>query len=328
MVTTLGKHLPPHAHSGWLFRSVRHAHEGRPLSSHQSLRLGRELSKDHGFPVRVVAPGIAGARSVKWLSRIIASKHESNSHWQQACSVAPCNFLAAAHGAMDAPCTCALLVWLTRAEALPMRMLFPVNFCARAHASYVLRKLFYNEQLSYVFGTAWSSWDSSGEMQGLGAILESQDCYGKHILQPPWTPQVLVNPSCPAPRRRTTRASRPMWTGTMWTGPARPRCRRPTCRAPSASPSPAPRWRGPWTRLRCARMRLNSYSCSGARGACESAGVHEISVVSSNAGALGGEHCLQAHAQQWDRLQCHQAHRGKPADCRLASLRYVWPRRT
>ncbi|KAK9836142.1 hypothetical protein WJX81_004420 [Elliptochloris bilobata] len=44
---------------------------------------GRELSADHGFPVRVVAPGIAGARSVKWLSRIIASKHESDSHWQQ-----------------------------------------------------------------------------------------------------------------------------------------------------------------------------------------------------------------------------------------------------
>ena len=52
--------------------------------------LCRELSKDHGFPVRVVAPGIAGARSVKWLSRIIASKHESNSHWQQACPLVPC----------------------------------------------------------------------------------------------------------------------------------------------------------------------------------------------------------------------------------------------
>jgi len=44
----------------------------------------RELLADHGFPVRVVVPGIAGARSVKWLSRIIASKQESDSHWQQA----------------------------------------------------------------------------------------------------------------------------------------------------------------------------------------------------------------------------------------------------
>ena len=38
---------------------------------------------DHGFPVRVVVPGTTGARSVKWLSRIIASKEESGSHWQQ-----------------------------------------------------------------------------------------------------------------------------------------------------------------------------------------------------------------------------------------------------
>ena len=44
---------------------------------------GRELPLDHGFPVRVVAPGITGARSVKWLSRIIASSEESGSHWQQ-----------------------------------------------------------------------------------------------------------------------------------------------------------------------------------------------------------------------------------------------------
>lgn len=43
----------------------------------------RTLPIDHGFPVRVVAPGITGARSVKWLSRIITSKDESQSHWQQ-----------------------------------------------------------------------------------------------------------------------------------------------------------------------------------------------------------------------------------------------------
>ena len=41
------------------------------------------LPLDHGFPVRVVVPGTTGARSVKWLSRIIASKEESGSHWQQ-----------------------------------------------------------------------------------------------------------------------------------------------------------------------------------------------------------------------------------------------------
>ena len=45
----------------------------------------RSLPLDHGYPVRVVVPGSTGARSVKWLSRIIASSEESGSHWQQAC---------------------------------------------------------------------------------------------------------------------------------------------------------------------------------------------------------------------------------------------------
>ena len=43
----------------------------------------REIPPDHGYPVRVVAPGITGARSVKWLARIIAHREESGSHWQQ-----------------------------------------------------------------------------------------------------------------------------------------------------------------------------------------------------------------------------------------------------
>ena len=44
---------------------------------------GRELPADHGYPVRLVAPGITGARSVKWLRRVVASRVESSSHWQQ-----------------------------------------------------------------------------------------------------------------------------------------------------------------------------------------------------------------------------------------------------
>ncbi|CAK0769681.1 hypothetical protein CVIRNUC_003692 [Coccomyxa viridis] len=44
---------------------------------------GQEIPPDHGYPVRVVAPGITGARSVKWLARIIAHREESGSHWQQ-----------------------------------------------------------------------------------------------------------------------------------------------------------------------------------------------------------------------------------------------------
>ncbi|KAM9252145.1 sulfite oxidase, mitochondrial [Cariama cristata] len=44
---------------------------------------GKELPRDHGFPVRVVVPGVVGARSVKWLQRVAVSPAESPSHWQQ-----------------------------------------------------------------------------------------------------------------------------------------------------------------------------------------------------------------------------------------------------
>lgn len=44
---------------------------------------GEPLSRDHGYPIRVICPGIVGARNVKWLSRITVSKFESDSHWQQ-----------------------------------------------------------------------------------------------------------------------------------------------------------------------------------------------------------------------------------------------------
>lgn len=44
---------------------------------------GQALTRDHGFPVRFVAPGVTGARNVKWLGKIILSHEESNSHWQR-----------------------------------------------------------------------------------------------------------------------------------------------------------------------------------------------------------------------------------------------------
>ncbi|XP_052425254.1 sulfite oxidase, mitochondrial isoform X2 [Carassius gibelio] len=44
---------------------------------------GEDLPPDHGFPVRVVVPGVVGARNVKWLGKIVVSDEESNSHWQQ-----------------------------------------------------------------------------------------------------------------------------------------------------------------------------------------------------------------------------------------------------
>ena len=41
------------------------------------------LPRDHGYPIRVVATGIVGARNVKWLKRIVLSEEESHSHWQR-----------------------------------------------------------------------------------------------------------------------------------------------------------------------------------------------------------------------------------------------------
>ncbi|XP_053564091.1 sulfite oxidase, mitochondrial [Bombina bombina] len=44
---------------------------------------GETLPRDHGFPLRVIVPGVVGARNVKWLGRILISEEESRSHWQQ-----------------------------------------------------------------------------------------------------------------------------------------------------------------------------------------------------------------------------------------------------
>jgi sulfite oxidase len=43
----------------------------------------RPLSPSHGFPVRLLAPGIAGARSVKWLDMITIQLTESPNYYQQ-----------------------------------------------------------------------------------------------------------------------------------------------------------------------------------------------------------------------------------------------------
>ncbi|XP_031843225.2 sulfite oxidase [Nomia melanderi] len=44
---------------------------------------GQSIPRDHGFPIRVIVPGVVGARNVKWLGKIIVSKEESHSQWQQ-----------------------------------------------------------------------------------------------------------------------------------------------------------------------------------------------------------------------------------------------------
>ena len=44
---------------------------------------GEELPRDHGYPLRMIVPGITGARNVKWLNSIVISDEESTSHWQK-----------------------------------------------------------------------------------------------------------------------------------------------------------------------------------------------------------------------------------------------------
>ena len=34
---------------------------------------GEQLSRDHGYPIRVIVPGVVGVRNVKWLGRIEVS---------------------------------------------------------------------------------------------------------------------------------------------------------------------------------------------------------------------------------------------------------------
>lgn len=44
---------------------------------------GQPISRDHGYPVRAVVPGVVGARNVKWLAKIVISKEESPSQFQR-----------------------------------------------------------------------------------------------------------------------------------------------------------------------------------------------------------------------------------------------------
>ena len=44
---------------------------------------GERLAPRHGFPVRVIVPGVLGARSVKWLDHITVSHKESPCYYQQ-----------------------------------------------------------------------------------------------------------------------------------------------------------------------------------------------------------------------------------------------------
>lgn len=44
---------------------------------------GEPLDAEHGAPVRVIVPGVAGARSVKWLNKITVQEKDSQNFYQQ-----------------------------------------------------------------------------------------------------------------------------------------------------------------------------------------------------------------------------------------------------
>lgn len=44
---------------------------------------GQSIPPDHGFPMRVIVPGVIGARCVKWVTSITLSDEECNSCWQK-----------------------------------------------------------------------------------------------------------------------------------------------------------------------------------------------------------------------------------------------------
>ena len=44
---------------------------------------GQVLTKKHGYPARIIAPGITGARSVKWVDEITVQREESRNHYMQ-----------------------------------------------------------------------------------------------------------------------------------------------------------------------------------------------------------------------------------------------------
>ena len=44
---------------------------------------GAPLPQDHGFPLRLVVPGYAAMRSVKWLSRLELLTEEAEGAWQR-----------------------------------------------------------------------------------------------------------------------------------------------------------------------------------------------------------------------------------------------------
>jgi len=44
---------------------------------------GKDLPREHGYPLRAMVPGTLGARNVKWVEKVVLSAEESESNWQR-----------------------------------------------------------------------------------------------------------------------------------------------------------------------------------------------------------------------------------------------------
>ena len=44
---------------------------------------GETLPRDHGYPIRMLCPGMTGSRNLKWLGKIGIKKTESESNWHK-----------------------------------------------------------------------------------------------------------------------------------------------------------------------------------------------------------------------------------------------------
>lgn len=93
---------------------------------------GKPLCPRHGFPVRVIVPGVLGARSVKWLDRITVAEEESeNTYQRRDYKVLPPNVLTMKDAQAYWEKTPAMLVSMPHDSSLVAKLWqeMPVNAC-------------------------------------------------------------------------------------------------------------------------------------------------------------------------------------------------------
>lgn len=44
---------------------------------------GQALAREHGFPARLIVPGLYGMKNVKWLSGVEVTNQDFNGYWEK-----------------------------------------------------------------------------------------------------------------------------------------------------------------------------------------------------------------------------------------------------